>query len=217
MSTITTCSEDSLTTNEELTDIEISLKKATNKPLKATGGIEFTWNEETESNRPENSRGFLDVTAKEATEDQLAKGEIYYLITLEDKTVHREIYANVISVTQDGDESENGNKAYIIAQVVFDSKEKTADTEVDQDFHATHEESEDEEGEGSIHDITNGKYSRVGQYIGIKIRDGGSHGAGNDKISWKWFSPDNKPETSDIPGFGNDRKTVISGNLTIHL
>ncbi len=207
LSSITSCNENSLTTNEELTEGEISLKKASDKPVKITGDIEVSKNNETQENnngsQPENLRYFLDITAQEETEKQDVKGEIYYLVTLEDKTVHRKIYATVTNVIQG-----NGNFAYIIALVESDTKETTTDSEGGHDSYTTEE-------DDTTHDATtNGKNSRVGQFIGMKINDGGSPGAGNDKISWKWF--DYAPETSEIPGFGNDKKEVVGGNLTIH-
>lgn len=64
-----------------------------------------------------------------------------------------------------------------------------------------------------------GKNSRVGQLIAVKVHDGGTPGARNDGITWRWYS------TSGvfIPSIENYldwphlcKKTIIEGNLVVH-
>jgi hypothetical protein len=113
------------------------------------------------------------------------------------------------------------------------SHDDTTDTSHDDggcsDSHDTDGETHDDGCSGSSgHDAgsnrPNGKDSRVGQIIVVKMFDGGSPGALNDHITWKWFAaPANETELqawldlySSTEPKNLCKKTILGGNLTIH-
>ena len=232
LATITACDRNS----EELTDVNLlvngdaglkSAQQAKNKNLKATGSIEITFKEKDSGHQPENLRGFMDINATQANEinDKEAKGEIHFLVTLEDLTFHREIYATVNDVSID----DLNAKAYIIATVTYDSKEcktegehdehgeEVSDTEIGETEEGhdseSHEDSGEEGSHGSSH--VSGKNCRIDQVIIIELEDGGSPGAMNDLIAWKWFQPEDAPTILNWPE-KLCNKNIINGNLTVH-
>lgn len=84
----------------------------------------------------------------------------------------------------------------------------------------THDDEESCEGggEGSSGKLS-GKNPRVGQIIAVKIHDGGTPGAGNDGITWRWFSSNHAfvPSTDNISEWPHlCKKTILEGNLVVH-
>lgn len=64
-----------------------------------------------------------------------------------------------------------------------------------------------------------GSQCRIGQVIGIKLRDLATPGANGDHITWRWFAPDDpdRPDINDITGWPHlCRKTILAGNLVVH-
>ena len=62
-----------------------------------------------------------------------------------------------------------------------------------------------------------GKNCRTGQIIALKTHDGGSPGKSNDKISWKWFAPEDAPDISILSGYHLCQKEIIGGNIVVHI
>jgi hypothetical protein len=78
---------------------------------------------------------------------------------------------------------------------------------------------------------SSGRFCRVGQYLYIKVHDGGTPATRGDGIKWKWFTesawqsltgsqvdpllpPSEKPICSE-PKLC--KKTILAGNLVVHL
>jgi hypothetical protein len=110
-----------------------------------------------------------------------------------------------------------------------DSTETTHDEGGCSDTHDTDGETHEDGCSGSSgHDggsnHPKGKDSRTGQIVMVKLFDGGSTGAQNDHITWKWFAePANETELQtwlDLdPSIEPTRlckKTIVGGNLTVH-
>ncbi len=84
----------------------------------------------------------------------------------------------------------------------------------------THDDEEScEGGSGGSSGKLSGKLPRVGQIIAVKVHDGGTPGAGNDGITWRWYSS----EGAFVPDAGNHsdwphlcKKTIVEGNLIVH-
>lgn len=108
---------------------EIYLKGA-DKAMKTTGSVEIVWKGGGKGNgmggdmsgemgnQPENLRAFFEFDAHEATANSGAKGNVLFLVTDQDSTVHREIKATVVNVNIDPTQG----KAWFYAQVISDSK-----------------------------------------------------------------------------------------------
>ncbi|MGA1238228.1 MAG: hypothetical protein ACO34E_15355 [Limisphaerales bacterium] len=113
------------------------------------------------------------------------------------------------------------------------SHDDTTDTSHDDggcsDSHDTDGETHDDGCSGSSgHDggsaHPNGKDSRVGQIVVVKLFDGGSPGALNDHITWKWFAePANETELQawldtdpTLEPKKLCKKAILGGNLTVH-
>jgi len=93
---------------------------------KATGSVEIIWKGGKKGNdiggsitsQPEDLRAFFEFDAHEATEYSKAKGNVLFLVTDQNLTVHREIEASVIDVKVDSEQS----KGWFYAKVTSDSK-----------------------------------------------------------------------------------------------
>lgn len=108
---------------------EIYLKGAV-KAKKATGSVEIVWKGGGKGNgmggemsgemgnQPENLRAFLEFNAHEAIDNTGAKGDVLFLVTDQDSTIHREIKATVVNVNIDPAQG----KAWFYARVISDSK-----------------------------------------------------------------------------------------------
>jgi len=82
-------------------------------------------------------------------------------------------------------------------------------------------------GSGGSGAHVSGSGSRVGQYLAIKMHDGDTPATDGDGITWKWFAADQAPLILDIPGVYPEeyetpwphlcKKTILGGNLMIHL
>jgi len=76
-------------------------------------------------------------------------------------------------------------------------------------------------GSGSAGNPASGKYCRVGQYVVVKVHDGGTPATNGDGIKWKWFASGAQRESLPDPGVFVEpklcKKTILGGNLVIHL
>ncbi|HSG80879.1 MAG TPA: hypothetical protein VLC48_01410, partial [Gemmatimonadota bacterium] len=65
-----------------------------------------------------------------------------------------------------------------------------------------------------------GRLSRIGQTIAVKMHDGGTPGADNDGITWKWFAESYActPQIEDFASWCKlCKKEIVEGNLVIHI
>lgn len=88
----------------------------------------------------------------------------------------------------------------------------------------THDDSDhddsDHGGGCNSDDEVHGNQSRVGQTLGVKVKDGGSPGTNGDEIGWKWYAGNNpnEPSLDDQSTWeGMCLKDILAGNLVVHL
>jgi len=82
-------------------------------------------------------------------------------------------------------------------------------------------------GSGGSGGHVSGSGSRVGQFLAVKMHDGDTPATDGDGITWKWFAADQAPQILDIPGVYPEqyetpwphlcKKTILGGNIVIHL
>jgi hypothetical protein len=97
-------------------------KKGGNLPM-ATGSVEFLWKGGDKGsdmgNKPENLLAFFRFNANAGSTDKAPKGEIVYLVTYPDLTLHREIRAVITDFHID---AADNTKAAFIGVVISDTK-----------------------------------------------------------------------------------------------
>jgi hypothetical protein len=220
--------------------------KANQKPLKVTGSVDLTWKGadkgSDKGNKPEDLLTFLDLNAIEGIDQKNPTGEIVYTVLEADYTLHREIRANVLDVYIDCGKK----KAMVVAMVISDTKGCAGNGGSGHDDScggssddpSSHDGgcSDDHTDEGGCSgsdsgsdshggspggadkgNPMSGKNCRTGQIIALKTHDGGSPGMSNDKISWKWFAPENAPDIDILSGYHLCQKEIIGGNIVVHI
>ena len=223
-----------------------SLEKETKeeiKSLKATGEIEVEYfNKAGGEMISDLKHATVLFNAHEAYKKNDAKGDITIMMKNSNGIINREIKADVFDVGVDIETKEACFLAHVISDV------KTHDSEHEDGCDSDHDDgdscgsehddsdscsSEHDDGDScsSEHDVSehegsggsgnkiNGRNSRVGQTIAVKVFDGGTPGINGDSIHWKWYGPNHQPlpDIQGKTGWGHKcQKNIVAGNLVVH-
>ncbi|MFO7544195.1 MAG: hypothetical protein R6W77_01715 [Trueperaceae bacterium] len=171
------------------------------------------------------------------------RGLFRYLVTALDGTMHREIVATVTGHPKTGVAiAYLDGTAWFVGEVVSDvraggghdgSGDGHDGGEHDAGGGCGGEEGHDEGGCGGGeegHDEggcsgghgegetaqPSGSGSRVGQFVAVKVHDGGTPATDGDAIAWKWFTAESAPDIVDTVAWpALCAKTIIGGNLVV--
>ncbi len=158
------------------------------------------------------------------------RGLFRYLVTELDGTVHREIVATVTGHAKTGVAvAYLDGEAWFVGEVVSDVRAGggheggggCGGEEGHDEGGCGGEEGHDEGGCSGGHgdegaDHPSGSGSRVGQFVAVKVLDGGTPATNGDAIAWKWFTAESAPDIVDADAWpGLCTKTIIGGNLVV--